>query len=50
MLLLNGFELEAEVDEQESIILAVASGRINRDEFVSWVEKHVRTLHSPPLP
>ena len=32
-LILNGWEIEATVDQQESIILGVASGAINRDTF-----------------
>lgn len=38
-LILNGMEISATVDEQEQIILAVASGRIEREEFVEWLEK-----------
>jgi death on curing protein len=41
-LLLNGFDLEASVDEQEEIIMAVASGESSREEFSNWVEQHVR--------
>lgn len=41
-LLLNGFELDANVDEQERAILGVASGAMNRDEFLAWVEQHIR--------
>ncbi len=44
MLLLNGFELDADVDEQEKVILAVASGAMSRDEFLSWVEQHMRRV------
>ncbi len=40
-LLLNGYELEASVDEQERIILAVAAGEMSRDEFSAWVERHL---------
>jgi death on curing protein len=38
-LILNGQEISASVDEQEHIILAVASGRIGRDAFVDWLEE-----------
>ena len=44
MLVLNGFELEADVDEQERIILAVASGQLRREDFTSWIEQHLRRL------
>jgi death-on-curing protein len=40
-LMLNGYEIEASVDEQESIVLDLASGKINREEFTSWLNKHV---------
>jgi death on curing protein len=36
-LILNGMEISASVDEQEEIILAVASGEMGRDAFVKWV-------------
>ena len=32
-LILNGLEINASVDEQEKIILAVASGELNRKAF-----------------
>ena len=37
-LLLNGFEIDASVDEQEQVILQVASSQRNRSEFADWVE------------
>ena len=37
-LILNGMEISASVDEQEQIILAVASGKIERETFVGWLE------------
>lgn len=39
-LLLNGFELDAPVDDQERIVLGVASGEITREEFARWVDAH----------
>lgn len=36
-LVLNGFEIDASVDDQEDIVLRVASGRLNRNEFTSWL-------------
>ena len=32
-----GFEINASVDEQEEYILQVASGKMNRSEFMSWL-------------
>jgi death on curing protein len=45
-LVLNGYQLSADVDEQERIVLAVASGTMSRDEFAGWLEAHVLTLSS----
>lgn len=39
-LMLNGYEVDASVDEQERVILAVASGRSTREEFTRWVAEH----------
>ena len=35
------YYIEASIDTQESIILAVASGEMDRETFTKWVEKHV---------
>ena len=43
-LVLNGFELEAPVDETERIVLAVAAGEMERDAFLAWVEAHLRPV------
>ena len=40
-LVLNGFEIEASVDEQEDIILQVASGKLGRDGFTDWLRDHI---------
>jgi death on curing protein len=40
-LTLNGMEIEAGVDEQEQVILAVASGQIKREAWVEWLEARV---------
>ncbi len=44
VLMLNGFELAAEIDDAEAEILAVAAGQRTRDEFQAWIEEHVRPL------
>ena len=41
LLILNGFEVAAPVDEQEAIILAVASGASSREAFTAWLVEHV---------
>ena len=38
-LVLNGFELNAPVDEQEQAILAVASSKMSRAEFTEWIRQ-----------
>jgi len=40
-LVLNGFEINASVDEQEQIILQVALGELERDEFADWLRNHI---------
>lgn len=40
-LVLNGHEINAKVDEQESIILGVASGQVSRQELTDWLTDHV---------
>jgi death-on-curing protein len=41
-LVLNGFEIDASVDEQEKIILEVASGKLTREAFTGWLRDHIR--------
>lgn len=41
MLLLNGYELNAGIDEQEGVMLDLAAGKFSREEFTRWVELHV---------
>jgi death-on-curing protein len=40
-LLLNGHELDAEVDDAERIILEVAAGECIRERFRDWVQAHL---------
>ena len=37
----NGRNLTGTADEQEQVILAVADGQIEREEFTAWVQAHV---------
>ena len=46
MLMLNGFELVATVDEAELEILAVAAGQRTRERFQEWVRAHLVGLPS----
>ncbi|MFD1140497.1 type II toxin-antitoxin system death-on-curing family toxin [Larkinella insperata] len=44
-LLLNGYEVEADVDEQERIILDLAAGLLDRDAFTQWLNKRIVSLN-----
>ncbi len=39
-LVLNGFELNAEVDDAESLILRLAAGELGRSDLATWVAQH----------
>lgn len=40
-LMLNHFEIQASVDEQEELILSIASGIQSREDLVQWLEAHI---------
>jgi len=46
-LVLNGCELEADVDEAEQVVLGIAAGQRSRQSFVDWIRKHVKPLPQP---
>ncbi len=39
-LVLNGMEISASVDQQEQIVLAVASGQMRREALSEWLTQH----------
>ena len=41
LLRLNGANLVADIDDQERVILAVAAGEMEREEFAAWIRDHV---------
>jgi prophage maintenance system killer protein len=41
MLMLNGLELSASVDDSEAEILAVAAGEQTRAQLQNWLERHM---------
>ena len=41
LLYLNGYEIESAMDEQEQVILQLAAGDLERDEFTDWLWAHV---------
>ena len=40
-LILNGYEIDASVGEQEQIILQLAAGELERTAFTEWLRTHV---------
>lgn len=40
-LVLNGYEISASLDDQEEMILSVASGQTSRIEFGEWLKQHI---------
>jgi death-on-curing protein len=40
-LVLNGFEIDAPIEEQELVILTMASGKMTRDELFLWLQRHI---------
>lgn len=40
-LVLNEWEIEASVDEQEAVIPRLAAGEIDRSSFLEWLSSHV---------
>ena len=36
-------EIDATLEEQEEIMLALASGQLNRQQFADWLKSHVKT-------
>lgn len=43
-LVLNGMEISASVDEQEQVILTLASGNSGRESFVEWLKQHITAI------
>ena len=42
--MLNGKEIAASVDEQETLMLELASGEYDREALAAWIKNHVRLL------
>jgi death on curing protein len=43
-LLRNGYELVADTDEQESLMLSIASGASTRELLARWCAQHIRKI------
>ena len=39
--LMNGYELQATVDDAENVILSVAAGSLSREELLAWVRGNI---------
>ena len=40
-LVMNGYEIEAPIDEQEEIMLKLASGKMERSDFLDWLNDNI---------
>ena len=45
-LVLNGYELLADIDDQEKTILQLAAGELDRKSFTEWVQTHIAPTSS----
>ena len=43
-LVLNGFEIDASVDEQESIMLQLAAGELSRESLRVWLKENATSI------
>jgi death-on-curing protein len=43
-LILNGFEIDAAVDDQERLMLDLAAGKVTREQLIDWLEKHLKSI------
>jgi death-on-curing protein len=43
-LMLNGFEIDALIDEQERLMLDLAAGHVTREQLTDWLEKHLKSI------
>ena len=43
LLVLNGAEIDASVDDQDHVMLNVAAGNVDRPALAHWLKAHVKT-------
>jgi death on curing protein len=43
-LVLNGMEIDASIEEQERVVLLLAAGDLEREEFTNWLRLNLRTI------
>jgi len=46
LLVINGYQIKATVDEQEDLILRLADGKVSREELHDWLKDHVVKLNT----
>ncbi len=44
LLQLNGYELDADVDDAERLMLDLAAGKVTREELTRWITTHIQKL------
>jgi death on curing protein len=44
LLVINGLEIDASIDEQETLFVGVASGELSRAALTEWIEEHLAAL------
>jgi death-on-curing protein len=42
LLVLNGYEMDADVEDQEKIFLQLSSGDLSREQLTDWLRTHVK--------
>jgi death-on-curing protein len=40
-LMLNGYELQASLDDAENVILSLAAGSLAREDLLAWIRDHI---------
>ena len=48
-LVLNGMEINTSVDEQEHVVLAIASGQLGHETFVEWLQRNTTAIRNDEL-
>ena len=43
-LVLNGAEVDAQVGDQERVMLDLAAGRIDKSQLTDWLRQHLKPL------
>jgi len=47
-LYLNGYQISVSIDVQEAFILGIAAGKVNRDQVITWLNRHVKEADPHP--